>query len=221
MLTALWGFVTAWYNLPFSLLLVAALALAAMQLTGLHAEADSEADLDDEADEAADADSEAEAPRLAWLTQLGFGRAPLTVLLFLFFSLIGAAGLALHALWLSVAGDLPALALALTLPLAGLTGGIAAAQAARGLGRALPPVSTTATRASALVGRLGTVISPRVDEAYGQVRVRNPGGTQLSVFAVTKREAPIPRGQPVVVVAYDDAARRYIVTAALSDHRPP
>jgi hypothetical protein len=79
------------------------------------------------------------------------------------------------------------------------------------IGRALPPVSTTATRAQALVGRPGTVISPFVDGRYGMVHLRDDGGTLISLFAITEDEAPIARGQSVILLSYDAAQRRYLV----------
>jgi hypothetical protein len=82
----------------------------------------------------------------------------------------------------------------------------------RFIGRALPPVSTTATRAQAFVGKPGTVTSPFVDDRYGMVHLRDDGGTLISIFATTEDEKPIARGEEVILLSYDAARRRYLVT---------
>jgi membrane protein implicated in regulation of membrane protease activity len=92
-----------------------------------------------------------------------------------------------------------------------IAGGLISSRTARFIGRALPPISTTATRAQALVGRRGVVVSPFIDEKYGLVRLRDVGGTLLSVFAIIQSGEPIKRGSEVVLVAYDPALKRYTV----------
>lgn len=209
MLTNLWGFLIIWYNLPFTTLLAVGLLLAGAQWLGLADDADDEAGADADAD--ADLD---EAPAWAGLAHLGIGKAPLLVLGMLFFSLSGALGWLLNSLVLSLFGRYPGLALLGALPLALAAGGGLTAWAAQLIGRALPPVSTTASRSQALVGQVGRVISPRVDGRYGQVHLRNPGGTLISVFAVTEGPEPIRRGEAVVLAAYDARLRRFLVMRA-------
>jgi hypothetical protein len=80
--------------------------------------------------------------------------------------------------------------------------------------KVLPPLITTASLAQDLVGQRGTVISPFVDERYGQVRLRNPGGVMISIFAITRSETPIKRGDEVMLESYDPAKRLYQVTPA-------
>jgi hypothetical protein len=43
------------------------------------------------------------------------------------------------------------------------------------------------------------------------VRLRDVGGTLLSVFAIIQSGEPIKRGSEVVLVAYDPTLRRYTV----------
>ncbi|MBL8056540.1 MAG: DUF1449 family protein [Anaerolineales bacterium] len=229
MLTQLWGFLTAWYNLPFTALLALGLGLAGAQWLGLAEDADDEVDA--EADLAADADVDVdgapeadldEPPAWAGLAHLGVGKAPLLVIGVLFFSLSGGLGWLLNSLVLNVFSHYPSLAVLGTLPLALLAGAGLTAQAARLIGRALPPISTTASRSPALVGQTGRVISPLVDGRYGLVHLRNPGGTLISVFAVTDHADPIRRGETVVLAAYDAQHRRYLVTrAGLPELSPP
>lgn len=235
MLTQLWGSLTVWYNLPFTALLVLGLVLAAAQWLGLAGETDDdlngEADLEAEPDLDVDAAPEAELdgdtglagqPALAGLARLGFGKAPLLVMGVLFFGLSGGLGWLLNSTVEGLFGRYPSLALLAALPLALLAGAAVTAQVARLIGRALPPVSTTASRSQALVGQTGRVTSPCVDGRYGQVHLRSPGGTLISVFAVTDGAEPIRRGEAVVLAAYDTHLRRYLVTRAdAPDLSPP
>ncbi len=98
------------------------------------------------------------------------------------------------------------------LPITIVVGTLISSRSARFIGRALPPISTTATRAQALVGRRGTVISPFVDTKYGMVHLRDDGGTLLNVFAVIKDGEPIKRGSEMSLVAYDPLKKVYTVT---------
>ncbi len=225
MLTNLWGILTAWYNLPFIALLVLSVVLTGAQWLGLagdaehdlDADADVDADVDVDADADADFDSDADLdqpPAAAGLAHLGFGKAPLLVMAVLFFSLSGGLGWLFNSLVLAAWGAYPSLALLGVLPLALLAGAVLAGQAARLIGSALPPLSTTASRAQSLVGEVGRVTSPCVDGRYGQVHLRNAGGTLISVFAVSAGAEPIRRGEAVVLAAYDPQLRHYLVTRA-------
>jgi membrane protein implicated in regulation of membrane protease activity len=91
-------------------------------------------------------------------------------------------------------------------------GAVVTSRVTRLIGRALPPVSTTATRALGLVGRPGKVTSPFVDDRYGMVHLRDDGGTLISVFVTTEDKEPIARGDEVILLSYDTAQRRYLVT---------
>ncbi|MEP7356664.1 MAG: hypothetical protein ABI847_05450 [Anaerolineales bacterium] len=222
------SFAFAWYNVPFTVLLGLCVLLAVSQLIGLGFDHEAEADLDTEAEfhaEAdadadvegdADADSEAEAETdaslspLAMLAFVGVGKAPLLVVLVLLCSTIGLSGWGLNGL----VGGLGFWAHLVVLPLAAAAGVLVSARLARWLGRALPPVSTTASRARELVGRLGTVISPQIDSRYGQVHLRAADGTLISIFAITDSPVPLRRGERVVLVGYDRPARRYWVSPA-------
>lgn len=240
MLANAWSFLSTWYNLPFTILLAICALLAVLQLIGLGGEADShdvdhdvdvdgdvdldhdlavehDADLDHDADvdhgveHDADHDAESVPTTLSVLAFIGLGKAPLLVVLLIFFGAIGILGWVLNSLVQGALGSYPGVAFIVVLPLSVIVGGLLSSRTARLIGRALPPVSTTAMRAQALVGRRGVVVSPFIDEKYGLVRLRDVGGTLLSVFAIIQSGEPIKRGSEVVLVAYDPTLRRYTV----------
>lgn len=229
MLANAWSFVIAWYNLPFTILLVICALLAVLQLIGLggedeaqevdqEVELDQDADLDQDTDVDHDADTDHDtdgAPTtLSVLAFIGLGKAPLLVVLLIFFGAIGILGWVLNSLVQGVLGSYPNAAFIAVIPLSVIAGGLISSRTARLIGRALPPVSTTAMRAQALVGRRGVVVSPFIDEKYGLVRLRDVGGTLLSVFAIIQSGEPIKRGSEVVLVAYDPTLKRYTVANA-------
>ncbi len=166
-------------------------------------------DVDHHLDHEAHADS---VGALSVLAFIGLGKAPLLVVLLILFGAIGILGWIMNYAVQRVFGAYPGIAFAAVLPLALIAGSLVSSRTARLIGRALPPISTTATRAQALVGKRGAVISPFVDEKYGQVHVRDSGGTLISVFAVTEAEAPIGRGSDVVLVSYNPEKKLYTVT---------
>jgi hypothetical protein len=115
-LSELWTFITAWYNLPFSLALLAFLALSALQFIGLDQEHDTDAEtdldidhdldldhdvdldhdleVDHDADLDHDIDHDLEATA-AWpglLQALGVGQAPLTMVLLVLLGSFGMLG---------------------------------------------------------------------------------------------------------------------------------
>jgi membrane protein implicated in regulation of membrane protease activity len=244
MLSETWSFLTAWYNLPFTLMVFTCMLLATLQVMGLSAEQDADVDADVDVDVDADVDVDVDADvamevdtdldgdvdgdgdfdhdadvdggsglsSLALLAFLGVGKAPLLVVLMILLGAAGIFGWLLNSLAESYLRVYSAPVLALVLPLSLGLSSVLTSRTARFIGRALPPVSTTATRAHALVGRRGVVTSPFVDHKYGLVRLRDAGGTLISVFAIIDDEIPIERQSEVVLVAYDLKSKRYTVT---------
>ena len=259
MLDSAWSFISAWYNLPFTVLLGLCVVLAVSQAIGLggdhegdtDADTDADADVDHDIDVDHDADLDHDAAlnhdldhdldhdvdhgldqaadhdvdhhldheahadsvgALSVLAFIGLGKAPLLVVLLILFGAIGILGWSMNYAVQRALGAYPDVAFAAVLPLAVVAGSLVSSRTARLIGRALPPISTTATRAQAFVGKRGTVISPFVDGAYGQVHVRDSGGTLISVFAVTEAEAPIGRGSDVVLVSYNPEKKLYTAT---------
>jgi membrane protein implicated in regulation of membrane protease activity len=257
MFESFWTFLLAWYNLPFTLMLVLGVVLAGLQLLGLShdGEADADAEVDADVDVGGDIDADVDADMdadldadvhmdvdhdldtdvdhdidhdlghdadhdlsrdtlsgFSWLAFIGIGKAPLMVVILIVLMTTGLLGWILNGIAVGILGFFPGLLLLGTFLVSLVTGSLVTSRVARFIGRALPPVSTTATRAQGLVGRPGTVISPFVDARYGMVHLRDDGGTLISVFATTEDEQPIPRGEMVILLSYDAAQRLYLVT---------
>jgi membrane protein implicated in regulation of membrane protease activity len=154
----------------------------------------------------------AHAEGFSLLAFIGVGKTPLMVVLLILFASIGLLGWLLNGIVQGIIGSFPGVLVFATLPVSIVAGTIFTSRVTRFIGQALPPISTTASRAQALVGATGTVISPFVDGKYGMVHLRDQGGTLISAFAVTDEAQPIPRGEQVLLVSYDAAQRRYRVT---------
>ena len=223
------SFLFVWYNLPFLLLLLLCLGLGLLQLVsgGDDAgdvgggadvgDADVDADVDADADADAEADGDADAdggggPSFNVLSFIGFGKAPLLIVLMILFSSIAISGLALNWLAFRIFNAYSGVSFAVVLVVAVGVGLVTGALTTQLIRTILPPLTTTASKAQELVGQHGTVISPFVDERYGQVRLRNPGGVMISIFAITHSATPIKRGDEVMLESYDPAKRLYQVT---------
>jgi len=277
-LADLWTFATAWYNIPFTLALLAFLGLSALQFLGLEQDHDASADADvhvdldhdvsldhdlaidhdlslahdlavehdlalehdvsvdhdlaveHDADLGHDVDHDLDhdmdhdvshdvghdvggAP--AWmgaLRFLGVGQAPMTMILLVLLGGFGIIGWIANA---SVAGLFPSypgwvLAVILFVDLA--VAALFTSRMAGFIGRAVPAFASTATSVKRLVSRRGHVVSPKVDETYGQVKLRDIGGTLITVFAVVDPgKPPIPRDTEVILVEYDAAKKVFVV----------
>ncbi|MCK6625998.1 MAG: YqiJ family protein [Anaerolineae bacterium] len=229
-LSDLWTFVTAWYNLPFSLALLLFLGLSALQFIGLDqdhdadVDADADLDLDHDLDIDHDADLDHDldhdvdhdltgAPGwLGALKFLGVGQAPVTMILLLLVGSFGLLGWIANWLLLGVVPAYPGWGLIAVLGGALVLSVVVTSRTARLIGRAIPAFASTATSASQLVARRGRVISSQVDQIYGQVKVRDPGGTLITVFAKVDPDKPaIPRDTEVYLVDYDAARKVYTV----------
>ena len=233
-----WTFITAWYNLPFTLAVLAFLVLSALQFIGLDHDhdADVHANLDHDLDQNLDLDHDAgfdheldhdldqnmahdishEAAELpAWATLLhflGVGQAPLTMVVVVLVGGFGILGWVFNALVLDLFSTYPGWALLPVLAITTLIGIWFTSRAARRLGRAVPAFASTATSVKRLVGRRGYVSSPQVDHSYGQVKLRDPGGTSLTVFAVVDPgKPPVPRDAEVFLVEYDPVKKVFVV----------
>jgi membrane protein implicated in regulation of membrane protease activity len=185
--------------------------------TDLSADHDFDHDLDHDVDHEVDHDMEHDVGHglpsgFSLLAFIGMGKAPLMIVLLILFMSIGFLGWILNGIGRGIFGFFPGLLLLVTGLGSLIGGGLLTSRITRLIGRALPPISTTATRAQALVGRPGTVTSPFVDNRYGMVHLRDDGGTLISIFATTEDEQPIARGEDVILLSYDAAQRRYIVT---------
>jgi membrane protein implicated in regulation of membrane protease activity len=211
------------------------LLIAALQLFGLSHDGDTDMDADADVDADLDADVDADldgdvdgdldhdidhdvehdadtSSGLAWLAFIGVGKAPLMVVLLILLFSTGLLGWLLNGLMLGAFGALSGL-LILASWLVSLSVGIfVTSRVTRMIGQLVPPISSTATKAQAMVGMNGTVTSPFVDAKYGMIHLRDPGGTLVSLFATTEDEKPIPRGESVILLSYDTVQKRYTVT---------
>lgn len=230
MVQNIFTFLTVWYNLPYTLALGLGLMLAALQLFGLNqdhdsdvdadvdadldvdVDADADLDLDHDLDHDADADAGDGSGFFSWLAFIGFGKTPVMVVLLILFFSIGLLGWILNLMVTSIFGFFSGLFLLLTGALSVGVGVFITSRVTRVIGRVLPPVSSTATKAQAMVGMQAVVISPFVDHKYGMIHLRDAGGTLISLFATTDDEKPVVRGETVILLSYDAAARRYLVT---------
>ena len=249
MLQDLLGFLTAWYNLPFTVSMAFGLLIAALQLFGLShdgdSDMDSDADVDADVDANADADVDASLGHdleahadlehdtdlehdasldgatdhaagllsgFSWLAFIGVGKTPLMVTLLILFFSVAMLGWLVNGIIQGIFGFFPTSMIIVSALVSLIAGSFVTSRATRFIGRALPPVSTTATRAQALVGMHGTVISPYVDHQYGMIHLRDAGSTLISLFAVSEDEKPIPRGETVILLEYYPAQKRYLVT---------
>lgn len=239
-LAELWTFVTAWYNLPFSLALLIFLALSALQFIGLEQDHDADAELQVDLDHDIDLDSDLDLdhdldvdhdadldPDLdhdvgadvtdlsTWvgvLQFLGVGQAPLTMILLLLVGSFGLLGWVMNMLVLRVFPAYPNWALAAILVAALCLSVWVTSRAARFIGRVLPAFTSTATSTARLVSRPGRVISAQVDQSYGQVKLRDSGGTLITVFVkVDPGKPPIPRDTEVYLVGYDPDKKVFTV----------
>ncbi len=271
-LVDLWTFATAWFNVPFTLALLAFLGLSALQFVGLEqdhdadadadvhvdldhdvsvdhdldmdhdlavehdmdvdhdlslehdagidhdlsAEHDAELDHDVDHDLAHEASTDAGGGAPAWagaLRFLGVGQAPVTMILLILLGSFGILGWIANASVLGIFPQYPALVLPAVLLFDVLLAGLVITPRLSGLvGRAVPAFSSTATSVKHLVSRRGHVISAQVDEQYGQVKLRDQGGTLITVFAVVDPgKPPIPHDTNVILVEYDEDKKRFVV----------
>ncbi len=234
-LTDLWTFITAWYNLPFSLALLAFLGLSVLQFIGLGGEHDADTDFDHDLDldhdvdldHDLDLDHDADFDHdvghdieggpvwLEMLHFLGVGYAPLTMVLLVLLGSFGLSGWIVNRLALGWFLAYPGWALAVVLLVALAMAVWITSRTARLIGRALPSFASSAISASQLVSRRGWVVSAQVDQSYGQVKIRDSGGTLITVFAkVDPDKPPIPRDSEVYLVDYDAASKVYTVVSS-------
>lgn len=194
------SFLTAWANAPFTIAFGIAAGVAVLQATGaLSLLGDHDADADGDTDVEGDGDTDH-----SFLEALGVGRIP--------FSLVwqsGAIAFALTGLLLNtryLGGDPPLISLLWTTPIASLSALGAIALVARLLGPLFTP--TEATSRDALVGREGVVISSRVTNDFGEVRIRDDHGHDVRVICrLAPGQDSVSEGKRVVVVDIEDGGK--------------
>lgn len=229
-----WEYLVAWPNVPFTVAVGATLLFASVQASGLagliggghadgDADADAEADVDGDVDHDVDADADGDTDGDAdhdadgddtdgesWALKLGaafgMGRLPVTLLVQVFLVVFGVSGLLLNVAFVGT-GAIPLWTLLYSLPVATLV----ALGANGAMTRLLAPIvddrAQAATKRSALVGSIATVISRKVTEEFGEVRIKDKSGHDLRLvvkLAKDGAQAALREGQEVLVVDVDE-----------------
>lgn len=227
------GFLIAWANAPFAIAAGIAVFFALLQVTGLlgviagggaeaehdvdvdhDVDADVDADVDHDVDHDADADHDAQhehggsADRsigAAALAPLGFGKIPFSIIWQTYAIAFAVAGFALNLRYMGADDGVPLASLAWTLPASLAFGYVAVAIVARLLAPVLSSSGQEATSRAQLVGQIGVVISSKVDEEFGEVRIRDKTGHDLRVICkLNKGGKRLPaENESVVVVDYE------------------
>ncbi len=157
----------------------------------------------------------------AWMEALrflGVGQAPITMVLLIMLGGFGIFGWIMNGVVMGVSSAYPGWVLIPIVTIDLVIGGVFAGRVAGLIARVVPPFDSTATSVKRLVSRRGRVTSPQVDEKYGQVKVRDLGGTLITVFAVVDPGKPsIPRDTEVILVEYDAAHKVFIIVPSDMD----
>jgi hypothetical protein len=222
----IWDYLVAWPNVPFTIAVGATLLFAAVQASGLagllggHGDADGDADADVDGDVDADADADADgdtdsdadgddADGESWAVKLGLsfgmGRLPVSLLVQVFLVVFGVSGLLVNVAFVST-GAIPFWTLFYSLPVATLIALGSDAAMTRLLAPIVDDKLQAATKRSALVGSIATVISRQVTEEFGEVRIRDRSGHDLRLVVKLAKEngaKALREGQEVLVVDVD------------------
>jgi len=227
------GFLITWANAPFAIAAGVAAVFALLQLTGVlgliagghegDVDHDVDHDIDHDVDHDADHDADHESSEdrglaIAALAPLGYGRIPFSMIWQTFCLVFAAAGFALNFHYLGRAGGPPLHTLAWTLPGGLVAGYLGVAALAKVLGPVLSTKGQEATSRAQLVGQIGVVISSKVDEHFGEVRIRDKTGHDLRVVCRLAQgtDRPPTEHQSVVVVDYEEE-RGELLVAPLDD----
>ena len=226
-------FLIAWGNAPFTIAGAVALLFALLSMTGVLGllaggdhdghEADHDVDHDVDADADADADGDADGDHEheqdhdndhddggdrgfanVVLGGIGVGRIPLSLIWQTFALVFAVTGLILNASSLPSGGP-STFSLLWNAPIAGAAAYGTVALLARILGPIFATKEAEATKRSALVGQIGTVISSRITADFGEIRLKDHTGHNLRVLCKLSDGSRIPNErEQVVVVDYED-----------------
>jgi membrane protein implicated in regulation of membrane protease activity len=229
-----------WANLPYAIAFTVAVLFALLQMTGVlsllaggdhegdhdhdvDADADADHDVDTDADHDGDADVDGDGDHDLGdkiLIDLGVGRIPFSLIWQTFAMAFGVGGLAVNALYIGRGGVLAPGTLAWTVPIALLFAYGATRAVSRLLGRVIASPDQDATSRQGLVGTTGVVISTRVNDEFGEVRVKDRTGHFVHLVCRTREgEPPILAGREIVIVEYNPDNGRLLV-APLDDDAP-
>jgi membrane protein implicated in regulation of membrane protease activity len=232
------GFLIAWANVPFAIAAGVAALFALLQVTGVlgliagggdgdadhDVDADVDHDVDHDVDTDADHDADADAEHqahgdrgwgIAALAPLGLGRIPFSVIWQTYALAFALTGFGINLRYLGAAASVPLVSLAWTLPASLASGYVAVALVARLLGPVLSSKDQEATSRAQLVGQIGVVISSKVDQEFGEVRIRDKSGHDVRVICKLPKgtSEPVAEHKSVVVVDYDQERGDLLVEA--------
>jgi len=228
-------FLTSWANAPFAIAAGVAVAFVLLQVTGVlgllagdssdaHGGVDHEVDHDVDAGGEHDVDHDADADGdhasqgyarglgAAGLALLGVGRVPLSLIWQAYALVFAIAGFTVNLKYLGGASPPPLVSLVWSVPFALVAGYFAVAAMARVLGPVLSSKEHEATSRAQLVGQIGVVISSRVDDVFGEVRIRDKTGHDVRVMCrLSPGATPVGERARVVVVDYEDERGELLV----------
>jgi hypothetical protein len=209
------AFLFSWGNAPFAIAAGVFVAFTVLQLTGILGVLAGGADDAHEVDHDVDHDvggshdgndgsdaHESGDTRASLASILGFGTLPFSLIWETFAIASAATGYALNFAYLGRPGGPPLWTLVWTFPAAVLAGGCAVALLGRTLGPVLASKPQEATSRAELIGQIGVVISSRVSDEFGEVRIRDKTGHDIRVvckLAAGVRVAPAQDDRVVVV----------------------
>jgi membrane protein implicated in regulation of membrane protease activity len=219
-------FLIAWGNAPFTVAGAVAILFALLSMTGVMGllaggdhdghEADHDVDADADADGDADCDHEQYHDNEhedyggdrgftnIVLGGIGVGRIPLSLIWQTFALVFAVTGLILNASSLPLGPS--TLSLVWNVPIASIAAYGFVALLARILGPIFATKEAEATKRSALVGQIGTVISSRVTSDFGEIRLKDHTGHIVRVLCKLADGSRIPNEhEQVVVVDYEES----------------
>jgi len=184
-------FLSNWWNLPYLVMLGLVAVFFVLQLVGIVGHGDGDVDAD------------------------AVGRVPFMVIWVTLFLFTGFAGLFLNRVYIHMQGGYAGWFFVVSL-LVALAIGLAAVKLfARLAAKLVDTGGRGVTAKHELVGKLAVVASARLDEAFGEVRVRDAAGTEILVHARLRGWEPaLARGDRVVLVDYDEKSELFWATAS-------
>lgn len=182
--------VFAWYNVIFYVSIVMGMSFVIVSILGLGADGDADIDTETESDSF----GENEAFQKV-LSLFGFGRCPLSIVVFSALLIFGGSGVILNLTfaptfaWISVVGA--ALVTLLLTRIVAVT-----------VSSFMPNTETYAIEPDHLIGNTGTVVI-KVNESFGKVTVRDHHGS-LHTLDARSYKGSFPIGKRVLVVEFKD-----------------
>lgn len=142
-------------------------------------------------------------------------KVPVGILVLTFMGVFGMIGLVFNGLaypWLK--GFTPGF-LIISVPVA-FVGGILATKAGSSLlAKYFPELETYGERKTELEGKVGIVISAKVDEKGGRAHVKDQYGNLISVFCeIMNEEQPIKKGGKILLIQYERERDTYVCSSA-------